>query len=42
MAIFDETYRVIGVESQCLTIQEILSGEIMTIALTDPSTILPN
>ena len=31
MEIFDETYRVVAVESQCLTIQGILSGEIMTI-----------
>ncbi len=32
MALFDETYRVIAVESQRLTIQGILSGEIITIA----------
>ena len=36
MAIFDETYRVVGVESQRLTIQGILSGEIMTIVNTAP------
>ena len=31
MAIFDENYRVVAVESQRLTIQGVLSGEIMTI-----------
>ena len=36
MAIFDETYRVVAVESQRLTIQGILSGEIMTIVSTVP------
>ena len=36
MAIFDETYRVVGVESQRLTIQGILSGEIITIVNTAP------
>jgi hypothetical protein len=36
MAIFDETYRVVAVESQRLTIQGILSGEIMTIVNTSP------
>jgi hypothetical protein len=36
MAIFDETYRVVAVESQRLTIQGILSGEIMTIFNTFP------
>lgn len=36
MAIFDETYRVVGVETQRLTIQGILSGEIMTIVNTAP------
>ena len=36
MAIFDQTYRVVAVESQCLTIQGILSGEIMTIVNTAP------
>lgn len=38
MAIFDETYRVVAVESQRLTIQGILSGEIMTIVSTLPET----
>ena len=36
MAIFDEAYRVLAVESQRLTIQGILSGEIMTIVNTSP------
>ena len=38
MAIFDETYRVVAVESHRLTIQGILSGEIMTIVSTPPGT----
>lgn len=38
MAIFDETYRVVAVESQRLTIQGIFSGEIMTIVNTAPET----
>lgn len=37
MTIFDETYRVVGVESQRLTIQGIVSGEIMTIVNTAPN-----
>jgi hypothetical protein len=36
MAIFDENYRVVAVESQRLTIQGVLSGEIMTIVNTAP------
>ena len=36
MAIFDETYRVVAVESQRLTIQGVDSGEIMTIVNTAP------
>jgi hypothetical protein len=36
MAIFDESYRVVAVESQRLTIQGVSSGEIMTIANTAP------
>ena len=36
MAIFDETYRVVAVESQRLTIQGMVSGEIMTIVNTAP------
>lgn len=36
MAIFDETYRVIAVESQSLTIQGNISGEILTIVNPEP------
>ncbi len=36
MAIFDEPYRVVAVESQRLTIQGTRSGEIMTIVNTAP------
>ena len=36
MAIFEETYRVVAVESQCLTIQGVASGEIMTIVNAAP------
>ncbi len=36
MAIFDETYRVVAVESQRLTIQGNLSGDIVTIVNTVP------
>jgi len=36
MAIFDETYRVVAVESHRLTIQGNLSGKIMTIVSTIP------
>jgi hypothetical protein len=36
MAIFDETYRVVAVENQRLTIQGVESGEIMTIVNTAP------
>ena len=36
MAIFDETYRVIAVESQSLTIQGSVSGEVLTIVNPDP------
>jgi hypothetical protein len=36
MAIFDENYRVVAVESQRLTIQGVLSREIMTIVNTAP------
>jgi hypothetical protein len=38
MAMFDETYRVIAVESQSLTIQGNLSGEVLTIVNPDPDT----
>jgi hypothetical protein len=36
MAIFDETYRVIAVENQSLTIRGSVSGEILTIVNTAP------
>lgn len=36
MAIFDETYRVIAVESQSLTIRGNVSGEVLTIVNPDP------
>jgi len=36
VAIFDETYRVVAVESQHLTIQGVASGEIITIVNTAP------
>jgi hypothetical protein len=36
MAIFDETYRVIAVESQALTIQGSVSGEVLTIMNPEP------
>jgi hypothetical protein len=36
MAIFDETYRVVAVESQRLTIQGVASGNVITIVNTAP------
>jgi hypothetical protein len=36
LAIFDETYRVIAVESQSLTIRGNISGEILTIVNPAP------
>jgi hypothetical protein len=61
MSIFDERYRVVGVEDDRLLVRGVLSGEVFTImntapesltkedyplgkliALTDPSTSLPN
>jgi hypothetical protein len=36
MAIFDETYRVIAVDSQSLTIQGSISGEVLTIVNPEP------
>jgi phage tail protein X len=36
MALFDETYRVIAVDSQCLTVRGTTSGEVMTIVNTNP------
>jgi hypothetical protein len=34
MAIFDETYRIISVESKSVTIQGSVSGEVLTIVKT--------
>ena len=38
VAIFDEKYRVIAVESQRLTIQGVHSGQVLTIINPDPET----
>ena len=38
MAIFDETYRVVGVESQCLILRGLDSGEVLTVINADPET----
>jgi len=35
---FDEKYRVIAVESQCLTIRGVRSGKVLTIVNPDPET----
>ena len=37
MAIFDETYRVIAVESQSLVVRGNVTGEILTIVNDDPA-----
>lgn len=37
MAIFDEKYRVVAVESQALTLRGIITGEVLVIR-TDPET----
>ncbi len=37
-AIFDEKYRVVSVESQCLTIRGVRSGKVLTIMNPDPET----
>ncbi|HZQ70304.1 MAG TPA: hypothetical protein VFA68_17385 [Terriglobales bacterium] len=37
MAIFDEKYRVVAVESQSLTVRGVVSGEVLVIR-TDPET----
>lgn len=39
MAIFDEEYRVVAVESQRLTVRGVTSGEVLIIR-TDPETLL--
>ena len=36
--IFDEKYRVIAVESQCLVIRGVQSGKVLTIMNPDPET----
>ncbi len=36
--IFDEKYRVVSVESQCLTIRGERSGKVLTIVNPDPAT----
>jgi hypothetical protein len=36
MAIFDETYRIVAVDSQSLTIKGNVSGEVLTIVNTTP------
>jgi len=36
MALFDETYRVIAVDSQSLTVRGTISGEVVTIVNTNP------
>jgi len=38
MAIFDETYRVVGVENQRLILQGLDSGEVLTVINADPET----
>jgi hypothetical protein len=38
VAIFDEKYRVISVESQCLVIRGVKSGKVLTIMNPDPET----
>jgi len=36
MALFDETFRIIAVESQSLTVRGTVSGEVLTIVNTNP------
>jgi len=38
VALFDEKYRVVAVESQSLTIRGVRSGEVLTIINPDPET----
>ena len=38
MSIFDEKYRVVGVESDRLTVKGVHSGEVLTIINPEPST----
>ncbi|HET7207567.1 MAG TPA: hypothetical protein VFI95_13400 [Terriglobales bacterium] len=36
MSIFDETYRVLSVEDQCLVVRGLNSGEVLTITNANP------
>ncbi len=38
VAIFDEKYRVVSVQSDCLTIRGVRSGKVLTIVNPDPET----
>ena len=38
VALFDEKYRVVAVESQCLVIRGVRSGKVLTIVNPDPET----
>jgi len=40
MGIFDENYRVVAVERQRLTIQGVISGEVLTIVNAEPDVYL--
>jgi hypothetical protein len=37
MSIFDEKYRVVAIEGDCLVIRGILSGEVLTIVNPEPA-----
>ncbi|MGA2979718.1 MAG: hypothetical protein ABSD76_09020 [Terriglobales bacterium] len=38
MSIFDEQYRVVAIEGDCLVIRGILSGDLLTIVNPEPDT----
>jgi hypothetical protein len=38
MSIFDEQYRVVAIEGDCLVIRGILSGDVLTIVNPEPET----
>ncbi len=38
MSIFDEQYRVVAIEDDCLLIRGILSGDVLTIVNPEPET----
>jgi hypothetical protein len=38
MSIFDEQYRVVAIEGDCLLIRGILSGDVLTIVNPEPET----